>query len=382
MFECSDFSISREWRQLKKSNATCNYIRSLTLFWVLLIFCIGPWTAFWYMLWYNGLIVTQDGYNVAFTEYGLILYLFFSEYVRRSWVSYTAGPDMYFKFMNRAVSLGSNIYASVYFLDSGMDGEKKENSLKLLKEIKREIDVVMYHMTVILMPHREAFHPVDVEKGYIKKPKTLESQKVIMAKRGTLSGPRISEFNIKYWVFQLEGSGCIRAGAVHAINTNMEKISGMLEELESSSKVTDLDQIYKHTIAVIVIYFALILPYKLVVTTGAMVFAFYPFLIFALAGVIFIRKYIGSPFREIKREYDTSMDDWYGECRRKNRAYYNLLKERLELGEQDEAVTRVAGEASKSKRGKEFEIKDTSFSGAWVRDEATVHFMNMHEGMH
>jgi hypothetical protein len=338
MFDVEDYTCHPPPLCCIRENVFCQYFRSLSLFWWALCFLILPWTLFWFIMWWGGILPIAENFVVALADFSIVFSLFFYEYLRRSWQNYTSGPEMYRGMLFEAHTLGINLYTAIQWTDENGTIRLNEKCAETVERIRKEIDILFYDITLVFMPHLSTVihHPITKKK---------------MSKDVEYSPPKVpymhrcmeSLVNIRLWVIELESSECIRGGLTQ-IQEGMSKLFAQLKNIDTANNVSDIDSIYWHSVVVIAIYFMVIIPYKLVITVGWLVFIFYPFLVFALVGTIFIRKYIGSPFKRYQRIKINIMETWYDEFINENNKFYNTIliklshKGRFELKHEDESI--------------------------------------------
>ena len=108
----------------------------------------------------------------------------------------------------------------------------------------------------------------------------------------------------------MEESGCIQVADGNMLMGSMGPFKLSITTLDVSSHTPSIPHMYYHVLFCILVYFAIYLPYRIVITTGILIFLFYPLLIYAMFGLIIIRYYIGSPFRKIRRFSETNFQQW------------------------------------------------------------------------
>jgi predicted membrane chloride channel (bestrophin family) len=335
MFDSGDFSIPISLSYWLHDNFIYNYCRSLTLFWGLLIFFIGPWSLFWYFLVNWGYIPVFTEFTTSLIGFDLVFPIFFFMYLNRSMQGYTQGVDAFAKFLFKSETLGSFIYTAIQYMDDKNKINLNSYCAELVEEIKAEIDLFLYNILTTFMPH---------QKFRVAIPVKLKRESFIVIPGDTVPGTMINIANIRSWILELQSHNFINSGGVHLINSQIQELSNMVESVEASGKVRDLDSIYWHTVIVIGIYLLFMIPYRLATTVGYMIFIFYPLIIFALAGVIFIRKYVGSPFRELDRFKINPMEQWYNQSIENNKILYEALYKKIKKHADEVIPLRVISE--------------------------------------
>lgn len=269
---CGGFSFDKFWE----------YVKTLKYFWIAILFSSG-WCAIWYVWFRYGDLPPATDYIYALSDFGIVFSLFFYEYLRKSWQDYTAGPQLYYRMLFKIWMLGVDIYSVLEVTDDKGEVMNNEKIGPLIDSTKREVDTLLYHTSLIFMPHK---------RTVLTKPHS----DICLDEPDSTNGFIVSVCQLKRLLSDLQRHDCITTAGLNSLHKKMDGLYKSIEDIKTSQTVNDLDAIYVHVVIVIGIYFVIIIPYKIVTSVSYFVFLLYPFLIFSMMGTFMIRRYVGSPF--------------------------------------------------------------------------------------
>lgn len=303
------FRWAKRWFEMAadmtQDNATLSYFRAMLIYWISLPVVIVPIAVMWFYFMQSEIFPASEEIVIALQDFGIFVSFILFEYIRDAWKYYTTGPTFYKQLLNNLTTICTEFYGLL--LTNRMVGGNKQtenNGKSISIEYTHSILLrFLSNLECLMMPYKMEFDTDRQIKG-LKEPDS------------PIDALKFDYFHLLTSLRTLEDIGAITAADFGTISSSVKQLMSSVDQVDVNYSVDDLSPMYWHTIVVLGMYFMVLLPYKLAISTSWSIFFIYPITTFAIFGVILIRKYVGSPFRKNPRFVTIDFDAWKYEAKR------------------------------------------------------------------
>lgn len=272
-----------------------------------------PWGYMWRFLDQRGFISSTDTYlHWVDSEYRLVMGVFFIAFLNAAWTYYRYGPNLYLGLLDHLLLFSIQFFAFV-------NHKGKMNCEQEAEDMKDLAIAFAHHIHAIFMPHHygEVFYKFSERNQEIGK-------KIKGENMSALDAIELIFFKMLSLIKVLGDESCISTQEGNILFESLKPVMEVHREIKNNEHVKDLNALYIHGVFISLIFFVYILPYELSINTGDLIYIFYPMLIFSLAGVIFIAKYVGSPFSKTSPVKHMEFRKWRNRTIEKIQMYSEL----------------------------------------------------------